>query len=124
MAAPNMLAATSIFGKTATVSLTTTSATEILSNTDASGKVFKVNTLIVSNVDGSVDADIAVFYYTEDNLGGTATEIISGATVSVNGNLVILNKDTSIYLEENRSLGASASAGGDLKVIVSYEEIG
>jgi hypothetical protein len=124
MAAPNMLAATSIFGKTATVYLTTTSATEILSNTDASGKVFKVNTLIVSNVDGSVDADIAVLYYTEDNLGGTPTEIISGATVAVNGNLVVLNKDTSLYLEENRSLGASASAGGDLKVIVSYEEIG
>lgn len=123
MAAPNMLSASTITGKTATVSLTTTSATEVLSNADASGKVFKVNTLIVSNVDGSAAADVTIAYYSEDNIGGTATEIIQLATVSAKQNLTVLDKNTCIYLEENRSIGATASAADDLKVIVSYEEI-
>lgn len=123
MAAPNIIAATSVLGKTATVDLTTTSATEVLSNADSSGKVFKVNTLIVANVDGTNAADITVSYYSEDNIGGTATEIIQSKSVAAETNLVVISKDTPIYLEENRSLGATASAGSDLKVIVSYEEI-
>ena len=101
MAAPNIIAATSIYGRSATTSLTTASATEILSNTDASGVVFKVNMIVVANVDGTNPADITVAYYSEDNLGGTPTEIIQA-----------------------KSIGATASTGGDLKVIVSYEEIG
>ena len=123
MAAPNMLSASTITGKTATVSLTTTSATEVLSNADASGKVFKVNMLVVSNVDGTDPADITVSYYSEDNIGGTATEIIQQSTVSANENLTVLDKNICIYLEENRSIGATASAADDLKIIVSYEEI-
>jgi hypothetical protein len=124
MAAPNLLAASSIYGRTATTNLATTSATEVLSNTDASGKVFKVNTLIVANVDGTNAADITIAYYSEDNIGGTPTNIIQSATVAAKQNLVIISKDTPIYLEENRSIGATASAGGDLQVVASYEEIG
>jgi hypothetical protein len=123
MAAPNIIAATSVLGKTSTVNLTTTSATEVLSNADASGKVFKVNTLIVANVNGTNAADITVSFYSEDNIGGTATEIIQSKSVAAKTNLVVISRDTPIYLEENRSLGAVASASNDLKVIVSYEEI-
>lgn len=123
MAAPNIIAATSVLGKTATVNLTTTSATEVLSNAASSGKVFKVNTLIVTNVDGTNAADITVAIYSEDNIGGTATEIIQAKAVAAKTNLVVISKDTPIYLEEDRSLGATASAGGDLKVTASYEEI-
>lgn len=123
MAAPNILSATSVLGKSATVSLTTTSATEVLSNSASSGKVFKVNTLIVSNVDGTDASDITISYYSEDNIGGTATEIIQLKSVSARTNLVVLDKNTSIYLEEDRSIGATASSSNDLKVIVSYEEI-
>ena len=124
MAAPNLIAATSIYGRSATTNLTTASATEVLSNTDASGVVFKVNTLIVANIDGSNSADITIAYYSEDNLGGTPTDIIQAKAVGANENLVVIDKNIPIYLEENRSIGATASNGGDLKVIVSYEEIG
>lgn len=124
MAAPNILAATSVLGKTATVNLTTTSATEVVSNAAASGKVLKVNTLIVTNVDGTNAADITVSFYSEDNIGGTATEIIQLKSVAAETNYIVLDKDTPLYIEEDRSIGATASASNDLKVIVSYEEIG
>lgn len=124
MAAPNLIAASSIYGRTATVNLATTSATEVLSNTAASGKVFKVNTLIVSNIDGTNAADITIAVYSEDNIGGTPINIVQSKSVAAKNNLVVISRDTPIYLEEDRSIGATASAGGDLQVVASYEEIG
>jgi hypothetical protein len=35
----------------------------------------------------------------------------------------VIDKNTSIYLEEDRSIGATAGSASDLKVIVSYEEL-
>lgn len=123
MANPNIVNVTDIRGKTAVVDLTTTNATLVVENTAASGKVFKINSLIVSNVDGSSAADITVSLYSEDNIGGTATEIVSTVTVPADASLVVISKDTSIYLEEDKSIGATAAVANDLKVVCSYEEI-
>ena len=123
MAAPNIVNVTTITGKSAVVSLTGTSATLIVENPASSSKVFKINSLVVSNVDGTNAADITVSFFSEDNIGGTATEIVSTVSVPADASLVVIDKNTSIYLEEDRSLGATAGAANDLKVIVSYEEI-
>ena len=123
MAAPNIVNVTTITGKSAVVSLTSTAATAVVSNAAASGKVFKINSLVVSNVDGTNAADITVSYYSEDDIGGTATQIVSTVSVPADATLVVIDKGTSIYLEEDRSIGATAGAANDLKVVVSYEEI-
>jgi hypothetical protein len=123
MAAPNIVNVTTITGKSAVVDLTTTSATAVVSNAAASGKVFKINSLVVSNVDGTNAADITVSYYSEDDIGGTATQIVSTISVPADASLVVIDKGTSMYLEEDRSIGATAGTANDLKVIVSYEEI-
>ena len=123
MAAPNMVNVTSIIGKTATANLTTTNATLVVENVAASGKVFKINSLIVSNVDGASPASITISYYSEDNIGGTATQIANTVLVPADASLVVIDKSTAIYLEEDRSIGATASAANDLKVVCSYEEI-
>jgi len=123
MAAPNIVNVTSIIGKTNVVDLSTTNATAVVSNTASSGKVFKVNSLYVSNVDGTNDAEITISIYSEDDIGGTATEIVSTVTVPADATLVVISKDTFIYLEEDKSIGATASAASDLKVVCSYEEI-
>jgi hypothetical protein len=123
MAAPNIVNVTTITGKSAVVDLTTTSATLVVENPAASGKVFKINSLVVSNVDGTNAADITISYYSEDNIGGTATEIVSTVSVPADASLIVIDKNTSIYLEEDRSIGATAGSANDLKVVVSYEEI-
>lgn len=123
MAAPNIVNVTTITGKSAVVDLTTTSATAVVSNAAASGKVFKINSLVVSNVDGTNAADITISYYSEDDIGGTATEIVSTVSVPADASLIVIDKNTSIYLEEDRSIGATAGSANDLKVVVSYEEI-
>jgi hypothetical protein len=123
MAAPNIVNVTTITGKTSVVNLSTTSATAVVSNAASSGKVFKINSLIVSNVDGSSAADITISIYSEDDIGGTATEIVKTVTVPADASLVVISKDSSIYLEEDKSIGATAGAASDLKVVCSYEEI-
>ena len=123
MAAPNIVNVTTITGKTAVVNLTTTSATAVVSNAASSGKVFKINSLTVANVDGSAAADITISLYSQDDIGGTATEIVSTISVPADATLVVIDKNNSIYLEEDKSIGATAGTADDLKVTVSYEEI-
>jgi hypothetical protein len=123
MAAPNIVNVATILGKTATVDLSTTNATAVVSNAASSNKVFKINSLIVSNVDGTNDAAITVNFYSEDDIGGTATEICKTVTVPADASLVVIDKNSSIYLEEDKSIGAIASAASDLKIVCSYEEI-
>lgn len=123
MAAPNIVNVTSIIGKSAVVDLTTTSATSVLSNAAASNKVFKIESLIVANVDGVNAADITINYYSAAALGGTATQIVSTVSVPADSSLVVIDRGTSIYLEEDKSIGATAGSANDLKVLISYEDI-
>ncbi len=123
MAAPNIVNITSMIGRTNTTSLTTTSATNILNNAASSSKVLRVTLVRAVNVDGSNAADITVSLYSAASLGGTQTELIQAKEVAINTNLDVITKDTPLYLEEDTSLGATASAADDIKMIVTYEEI-
>jgi hypothetical protein len=123
MAAPNIVNVTSIIGKTNVVDLTTTNATLVVENAAASNKVLKINSLVVSNVDGTNAADITISLYSEDNIGGTATQIVSTVSVPADASLIVIDKNSFIYLEEDKSIGATAGSASDLKVVCSYEEI-
>jgi hypothetical protein len=116
MAAPNVVNVATITGKTA-VQAVGTSATAIVSNSAASGKVFKVNALYVSNVDGTNSADITVDLFRSS----TAYRIALTVVVPADASLDVLSKP--IYLEEGDSLRLTANASGDLEAVCSYEEI-
>lgn len=123
MAAPNIVNVTTITGKLAYLSLADTSATVLVSNTASSGKVFKINSIIVANDDGTNSAAITVSVNSAAAGGGTAYKLAHTIDVAADSTLVVLDKASSIYLEEDRSIVCTASAGGDLDVICSYEEI-
>lgn len=118
MAAPNIVAVTTIIGKSA-VQAVTTSATAIVSNSAASGKVFKINSLTIANVDGTNNADITVDLFRSS----VAYRIANTITVPADASLVVISKDNAIYLEEGDSLRCTASANSDLEAVCSYEEI-
>lgn len=117
MAAPNIVGVTTITGKTAGQAVGT-SATAIVSG--ATGKVMKINTLVISNVDGTNDADITVDFH---DAATTAYHIAKTVTVPADTTMVIISKDNPIYLEETDTLRLLASATGDLEAVCSYEEI-
>ena len=122
MAAPNIISATTINGKTTGANLTTTAATTVLNNASSSGKCLKVNVLNVSNY-GANTATIIVGYYNAANIGGTLFQIVGNASVPSYSTLNVIDKTSQYYLEENSSLGATASIANTLCVTCSYEDI-
>ena len=122
MAAPNVVNVTTITGKTVTKVLTT-NAQSIVSNAASSGKVFKVNSLYVSNIDGSSAQEVTINYYPEDDAGGTEVALAKTISVPADATVIIIDKNSSIYLEEDRSIGGLAGGNSDLEVVCSYEEI-
>ena len=123
MANPNIVNVAAIYGNNATVSLSTTSATAIINNASASGKVYKVNSIVVANVDGTSAADITVAIYSQDDIGGTAYPIVSTVSVPADASLIVTDKTTTFYLKEDQSVGATAGSASDLVVTASWEEI-
>jgi len=116
MAAPNIVGVATITGKTA-VLVVTTSATAIVTNSAASGKVFKINALYVGNIDGTNACDVTVDLFRSS----TAYKIASTVSVPADATLDVISK--AIYLEEGDALRITASANLDLEAVCSYEEI-
>jgi hypothetical protein len=126
MANPNIVAVTAIYGNTSTNLISSTNdpfATALVNNTASSGKVYKINSIVVANVDGSSAADITIKIFSQDDLGGTGTAIVSTISVPADASLIVTDKTTTFYLLEDKSIGATASAANDLVVTVSWEEI-
>lgn len=118
MAAPNIVAVTTINGKTVGGLLTTTSS-DIVVNSAASGKVLKVNAILVANVDGTNAIDVTIGFY--DASATTTYRLAYTITVPADASLDLLGK--SIYLEEGDKIVALASANSRAEIIVSYEDI-
>tara|TARA_B100000287_G_C20615456_1_gene773829 strand:+ start:1251 stop:1619 length:369 start_codon:yes stop_codon:yes gene_type:complete len=119
MAAPNLVNVTTILGKTTGAALDTTTTTSLLANSASSGKVYKVNSIIVANVDGTSAADVTVSFYN----GSTDFHLAKTVTVPADSTLIVLGKDSPIYLEENHSIRGGASANSDLEIVISYEDL-
>ena len=119
MAAPNILSATSIYGKQTGAALDTTTTTSLLANTASSNKLLKINSIIVANVDGSSSADATVSWYD----GSTDYHLAKTVAVPADSTLVVVGKDSPIYLEEGHSIRGGAGTNSDLEVLICYDEL-
>jgi len=126
MANPNIVEVSVIRGNTSSILISSTAdpfATALVSNAASSGKVYKINSIVVANVDGTSAADITIKIFSQAALAGTGTAIASTISVPPDASLIVTDKTTSFYLLEDRSIGATASAANDLVVTCSWEEI-
>ena len=117
MAAPNILSASIITGKQYGAALDTTTTTSLLANAASSDKLYKINSIIVSNVDGSNSADATVSWYD----GSNDRHLVKTVAVPADTTLTVLGKDSMIYLEEGQSIRGGASANSDLEILICYE---
>jgi len=117
MAAPNIVGVTTITAKTDGLAVTATN-TAIVTNSAASNQVYKINTLIAGNTSGNAQT-ISVDVFKNQT---TAYRIAINVNVPANSTIVVLAKDSAIYLEENDSLRVQ-SGGTSLEAICSYEII-
>ena len=123
MANPNIVNVSSIYGTTTYVALSTTSATTLLSNAASSGKVFKVDDIVVSNVNGSTAANVTVSVNSAAACGGTAYRLAYQISVPAGASLIVTDKSTAFYLMENQSVVITAGTANYLEAVLSYEDI-
>jgi hypothetical protein len=123
MAAPNIVSVSTIIGNNSLTNVSTNSAFTIVNNAASSNKVYKINSIIVSNKDGTNPYAATINVYDQDDLGGNAYSIISTVDVPADASVIVMDKSSSIYLREDQSIGAIANVANKLFVIASWEEI-
>ena len=123
MANPNLASATSVLVGNALIRLTSTSATQVVSNAASSGKAYLIDSLIVSNLDGTNAADITLDLFASATNTGTATKIAHTITVPADATLIVISKENPLSLMEAQSIYATASAAEDLHVVASWKEL-
>ena len=119
MTAPNIVNVTEIYGNTVAQLMTTTQA-NIVANAANSGKVYKVNALYVANMHGTNAADVNVNFM---NASNAAFSIASTISVAADSTVVLITKDSSIYLTEGTYIQANANVVSSLHLTCSWDEI-
>jgi hypothetical protein len=119
MANPNIASTIMIYGRTDVLAVGT-SATAITTNPAASDRVYKINTLVVSNVNGASAVDVNV----ELRRSTTSYRIASTVSIPADSSLVVIAKENPMYLLEGDSLRVTAGSSGSAEAVCSYEEIG
>ena len=122
MAAPNIVNVTTITGKTAYLTPANTTANVLLANAASSGKVFKINQIVAANTTGTAaNATIAVNSAAAGS--GTSYSIAGAISVPANASLIVVDKTTAVYLEEDKSILCTSGTSGSITYTISYEEI-
>jgi hypothetical protein len=117
MAAPNLLTSATVTGKTALLQLTTVTG-NVITNSSSSNTVVKLNDIVLSNYTASATtANVMI------NRSATAYYIGGTVAIPANSTLVLLGKDTTLYLEEGDVLQANVSANSSVSMSASYELI-
>ena len=116
MSAPNIVNVTSIIAKTNVLAVSTT-ATDIVTNAVGSNTVLKINLLQVANINGSTATTVNASIYRS----ATEYKLAHLIPVPAAASLSVIDKPTSVYLEEGDSLRLTAAANSFLHAVCSYE---
>ena len=123
MTAPNIVQVATITGQTVTQNLTTTNATTVLNNPASSNNVLKVNSIVASNIDGSNTVTVTLGINDQAGGAGNTVNTVQTASIAVGQALVVTDKSIAFYLEEDRSIVATAGGANDVAITISYEVI-
>lgn len=117
-----------MYGRTTYLTPSVNTNVVLLANAASSNKVYKINNILATNVDGTNSVNVTVAIYSNGGVaqgnapsGGTAYPLIYLVSVPAGAALSLLDK--SIYLEENTSLVVTSGTASKINYSVSYEEI-
>lgn len=117
MANPNIVNVTSIYGNTALENLSTETV-NVITNSAGSGSVDKINNILLTNYSNTaVAANVAI------NRNSNLYFVGLNVSIPAYSVLVLMAKDSSIYMIEGDVLQANASANSSTTLIASYERI-
>lgn len=130
MANPNILNASTALGTTTYLTPSVTTAVVLLANAASSNKVFKINSIVAANVNGSASVATTVSIYTNGAVaqgsapsGGTAFPLVSAVQVPANASLIVVDKTTQLYLQEGTSISVTSGTASGITYSISYEDM-
>jgi len=132
MANPNIVNVTSIYGNTAYVipsgttantSWTYNGSTALTGLTPASGTVNRVTSIVVANNTASA-ANASVAIANNATFGsGTSNYVAYQISVPAGASLIVTDKTTSFYVTENQSVGVITGTANALSFVATFEAI-
>lgn len=124
MANPNLLGISNVVGVTTNIVIGTsdvgTGFQTVLSNADSSGKVYKIVSILAANKT-TQNSTIDINLNMQAAGAGTSTALADSLLVPGRAVQVVVDKNTPIYVMENRSIVAAANTSTD--ITISYEDI-
>lgn len=118
MALPNLLSATTIYGRTAFANVTTVSS-NVLVNPSNSGNSFRIINLMLAGTDTSSAANAQVLVLR----AGINNPMANAMTVPIGATLIVVGKENPVTLEEGDALRISADANNRIWATITYEDI-
>jgi len=118
MAAPNVVNVATITGKTDSGRLTTTYTTSLVANSVDSGLLYKINSIVITNIAGT-DTTFRISFYDSSNDRFLAYNVNCPSNTVV----IVTDKNSSLYLEEGDSIRGGSAAADRLDYVISYEII-
>ena len=119
MTAPNLYNIATVTGKTQVFQVTTTKIT-MITNAASSNMSIRINSLFVTNISNTqADGTFTVDFIRSAN----STKIANKTVVEPGNTVVVITKDTSIYLEEGDSLGIIGTTNSTMHALLTYEII-
>jgi hypothetical protein len=119
MTAPNMINTATVTGRSTYFNLQATSSNVVVNNINSSTLV-KINHLMLANYNTSTVTGTVVVYRASNTTG---YNLITNISVPSGTTVVILGKDTPVYMEEGDQLMGYASTGNSICAVTSYEII-
>ena len=118
MANPNIVNVNSITGQTALANATSVLA-NIVTNSASSGSVLKLNTVTLANFSTSnVYCNVII-----NRTGVGSYYQLGNALIPAQSTMVVVGRDTPIYLLEGDVIQSNVSANGAVTITASYEQI-
>jgi hypothetical protein len=117
MTAPNLYNITTVTGKTLAFDVTTADVA-LVTNTANSGTSVRINSLFVANI-GNSTATFTVSFVRAN----VSTKIAKVVAVDTGNTVIVIAKDTGIYLEEGDALYIIGSANSTMQAVISYDVV-
>ena len=118
MSNPNIVNVTTIYGNS-NVMVVSNVATAIVTNAAASNKVYKLNGIVVTNIDTANVATITVDLFRSS----TAYKMASNVAINASTTYTPIDKTLSLYLLEGDSIRLTANVNSLLQAVATWEEI-
>ena len=121
MSAPNINTAVTVTGKSSMLALTASNQ-NLLANAASSGQVWRIASLYASNVT-TANASVTLYLCKAGAAASAANLWLNSVVIPANCCLVVCDKTSPMYLEENDSIVAVSTASSLVTACAAYELI-